>query len=264
MSPRTEAEMPFLDHLEELRWRIIWALGALVVGVGLGIAATIHYDLIGLLQRPIAPYLHGEKLGYMHPGDSFSIMLSISFIIGIVIAAPVVLYQLWAFLAPALYQHEKRIAVPVIVAAVFLFAAGVAMAWFIVLPFSLRFLLNFESESLTPRIMASEYFGFATTMALTFGAVFELPIAILALTVLGLVRPEMLSRFRKHAFVLCFLVAAIVTPGDFLGTTVLLMIPLYFLYEVGIVLSRVVVRRRDRKATAAAAEARDGNSEATA
>src|SRR5216117_4116215 len=115
-------EMPFLDHLEELRWRIIWSLAALVVGMLIGFLAVYKFDLIGLLERPIVPYLHGRKLVYTHPGDPFSILLSASLVVGVIVALPVIIYNVWAFLSPALHKHEKRVVIPVIIGAVILFA----------------------------------------------------------------------------------------------------------------------------------------------
>src|SRR4051812_47917219 len=126
MARHDNAEMPFLDHLEELRWRIIWALGALIVGVGAAFAFVLKVDVIHFLERPLLPYLHGHKLVYTHLADPFSVVLSMAFAIGIVLALPVILYQLWAFLSPALHRHEKRVVIPVIVGAILLFVAGVS------------------------------------------------------------------------------------------------------------------------------------------
>ena len=136
----TSGEMPFLDHLEELRWRIIYSLAALVVGVGIGFFVTFKLDLIAWLQRPVLPYLRGQHLVYTHPGDTFSTILQMSLVVGIVIAIPVIGYNVWAFLSPALYKHERRLVIPVLAAATGLFIAGVALAYFLVLPLTLKFL----------------------------------------------------------------------------------------------------------------------------
>jgi sec-independent protein translocase protein TatC len=248
MAEKGPAEMPFLDHLEELRWRLIWSLLALVVGVGVGFVLVLRFDLLDALQAPIAPYLKGTQLVYTHPGDPFSIVLTTALIVGTIIALPVIIYQVWGFLSPALYRHEKRIVIPLLVGAVALFAAGAAMAYFVILPVTLRFLLTFQAGSLTPMITAADYFGFATTMALALGALFELPILIVGLTALGFVRPWMLTRWRKHALVLCWVAAAVISPGDFIGTTVLMAAPLYLLYEVSIGLSTIVYRWQARRA----------------
>lgn len=244
MAKNSTGEMPFLDHLEELRWRIIWALGALVIGVIAGFLIVTKLELLNLLQQPIAPYLAGHKLVYTHPGDTFSITLSASLVVGAIFASPVVIYQVWAFLSPALHRHERRLVIPVILGAVLLFVLGVALAYFFVLPMTLRFLMNFQVESLEPMITATDYFGFVTVMALTFGAVFEMPLLILALAALGIVTPTFLVRFRKYALVLSYVVSAIVTPGDLFITTLALTGPLYLLYEFSILLATLVFRKR--------------------
>jgi sec-independent protein translocase protein TatC len=245
------AEMPFLDHLEELRWRIIWSLAAIVVGVAIGFVLVIKFNLLVWLQGPIMPYLKGHRLMNTHPGGGFSIMMSTAIMIGIVIALPVVIYQAWLFLAPALHRHEKKVVLPVIMGAVFLFICGAALAWYFVLPMALRFLTSMGDEAFDQMISATEYFGFATSLVLAMGAVFELPIVILALSALGLVTPKLLARFRRHALVGSYVAAAFITPGDVFVTSVFLTIPLYLLYELSIVLSWVAFRKRARRDAAA-------------
>jgi len=253
MAKNPTGEMPFLDHLEELRWRIIWSLGALAIGLVLGFAIVLKFKLLNVLQEPIAPFLAGHKLVYTHPGDAFSITLSTALVLGVVIASPVLIYQAWAFLSPALYRHERRLVIPVICGAVVLFLAGVALAYFFVLPMTLRFLLNFQVESLDPMITASDYFSLVTILVLAMGGVFELPVLILALAALGLVTPQFLARFRKYALVLSYVVAAFITPGDLFVTTLALTVPLYLLYELSVLLAFLVFRKR-RAANAYAAE----------
>jgi sec-independent protein translocase protein TatC len=245
-----QAEMPFLDHLEELRWRIIYSLAALVVGVVVAFVVVLHFNLLTWMQGPMLPYLHGRRLVYTHPGDGFSILMQTAIIVGIVIALPVILYQVWAFLSPALHRHEKRIAVPVILGAVLLFIAGAALAWYFVLPMTLKFLSGLGDESFDQMITVSEYFGFVSSMVLAMGVVFELPIAVLLLSAFGLVTPKFLAKFRRHAILASYVAAAIITPGDLFVTSVALMIPLYLLYELSIVLSYLVFRKRERAALA--------------
>jgi sec-independent protein translocase protein TatC len=248
------AEMPFLDHLEELRWRIIWSLAAIVVGVIVAFVIVIKFNLLVWMQGPMLPYLHGRRLMNTHPGGGFSIMMQTAIIIGVVLALPVVVFQAWLFLSPALHRHEKRVVVPVIVGAVLLFIAGAALAWYFVLPMTLKFLTSMGDEAFDQMISANEYFGFVTSLVLAMGAVFELPIAILLLTALGLVTPQFLSKFRRHAVVGSYLAAAIITPGDLFVTSVALMVPLYLLYELSIALSFLVFRKRLKKAAAEALE----------
>jgi sec-independent protein translocase protein TatC len=256
-APPVATEMPFLDHLEELRWRLIYALGAVTVGVVIAFALVSKLDVIGFLERPVLPYLApGRKLVFTHPSDVFGIVMNASIVLGLVLASPVIAYQVWAFLSPALYTHEKRVVIPVLLGAVLLFVAGVALAFYVILPLTLGFLLTFQATSLEPMLTARDYFGFATSMSLALGAVFELPILILALTALGLVTPTMLNRFRRHAVVVCLVGAAFITPGSDPLSMLALAGPLYLLYELSVMLSVVVHRRRERREAArVAAEA---------
>jgi sec-independent protein translocase protein TatC len=246
-------EMPFLDHLEELRTRLMWACGALLLGIVAAFAVVTRYGVVKLLQRPIQPYLQGELI-ITHPADGFKIVMLVSFALGLVFALPVILYQLWAFLSPALYQHEKRVVVPILIGATALFFGGICLSWFVVLPYTLGFLLTFQEESFTNMIRAAEYFSFATSVSIAFGAVFELPIAILALTMLGILTPKFLHTYRRHAAVLCIVVAAFITPGGDPMSLAALSIPLYILYEFSVVLSEIVHRRRLRRQAREAAE----------
>ncbi len=243
----SSSEMPFLDHLEELRWRIIWSLAALVVGVGAAFYLVWKFNLLLWMQGPMLPYLHGRRLVYTHPGDGFSILMQTSIMVGVVIALPVIIYQVWLFLSPALHRHEKRVAVPVILGIVGLFICGAALAWYFVLPMTLKFMSGIGDEAFDQMITASEYFGFVTGMVLAMGAVFELPIAILLLSAFGLVTPKFLAKFRRHALLGSYVASAIITPGDLFVTSVALMIPLYLLYELSIVLSFLVYRTRHPK-----------------
>jgi len=239
--------MPFLDHLEELRKRLFWIGGALVIGVVLGFALLSNLDIIRLLERPILPLLHGQKLIYTHPGTSFHILLNASLVLGIILASPVIVAQIWGFLAPALYAHEKRVVVPVLISMVALFLAGVALSYFVVLPLTLRFLMSIESTALTPMISATDYFDFAISMCVAFGVVFEVPIAILALTALGLITPQFLSKYRRHAVVVCLVAAAFITPGADPYSLFALTIPLYVLYELSVFVAQFAYRRRQKR-----------------
>jgi len=255
-SGNDNAEMPFLDHLEELRWRIIWSLVALVLGVAAAFIVLQQFDIFKFLERPILPYLNGNKLKYTHPADPFSVLISASFTIGIVIALPVILYQVWAFLAPALYKHEKRVVLPVIFGAIVLFVSGVALSFYVVLPLAIGWLMKIaaNTDALEPMITYREYFSFAVNMSLAFGLCFELPIVILLLATLGIVTPEFLRRYRRHAVVLCVVAGALLSPGDLVWTTLLLAAPLYLLYELSVVLTVFVYRRRRKREAQLAAE----------
>lgn len=245
------AEMPFLDHLEELRVRLFKVALALFLGVGVSFALllTKQVDIVGILAAPIQPFLT-RKLIVTHPGDLFDIVMDASIALGLIAASPVIAWQVWGFLSPALYQHERRVVIPALVGAALLFAAGMALAYFYVLPVTLGFFMSFQSASVEVLPTVREYVGFVMAMCLAFGAVFELPVLIALLSALGLVQPEFLARFRRHAVVGCLLTAALITPGSDPTSLVALTIPLYFLYEVSITLSRVIARRRERRVLA--------------
>src|SRR5678815_5205229 len=255
-STNDNAEMPFLDHLEELRWRIIWSLVAVVLGVVAAFIVLQQFDIFKFLERPTLPYLHGNKLKYTHPADPFSVLISASGTIGIVLALPVLLYQVWAFLAPVLYIHEKRAVLPVIFGAIVLFVSGVALSFYVVLPLAIGWLMQIaaNTDALEPMITYREYFSFAVNMSLAFGLCFELPIVILLLATLGIVTPEFLRRYRRHALVLCVVAGALLSPGDLVWTTLLLAAPLYLLYELSVVLTVIVYRRRMKRDAQRAAE----------
>ena len=243
-------EMPFLDHLEELRWRIIYSLVAVIVCVGVGFGLSFKYDIVGILARPILPLIPEHKLVFTHPSEGFTVILNAAMTFGFVIAGPVIIYQAWAFLAPALHAHERRIAIGVLFSGVFLFVAGAALAYFIVVPLALPWLFAFAGPSLVPLITAEDYFSFIFAMVLTFGISFELPIVVLALAALGIVTPQFLTKYRRHAIVLIVIIGAFLTPGDMVWTTIALSVPLYALYELSVIAAYMMQRRRRRKEAA--------------
>jgi sec-independent protein translocase protein TatC len=250
----TSGEMPFLDHLEELRWRIIYSLGSLIVGVAIGFIICMRFDIVGLLARPILPLIPEHKLVFTHPGEGFTVILNAATTFGAVVASPVILFQVWSFLAPALHTHEKRIGIVVLLSGVLLFIAGAALAFFVVVPLALPWLMGFAGPSMVALITAGEYFAFVFAMVLTFGISFELPIVILALSALGIVTPQILTKFRRHAIVAIIIIGAFLTPGDLVWTTLWLAVPLYGLYEISVAASYVIYRRRQRRRAALDAE----------
>ncbi|HET7275434.1 MAG TPA: twin-arginine translocase subunit TatC [Longimicrobiaceae bacterium] len=249
------SEMPFLDHLEELRWRLLWCILAIIIAAGIGFVVVTHFDVLGILTAPIIPYLNGEKLKYLSPTDPFFITLKLAILLGLILAAPIIVYQIWSFLSPALKPEEKRAIVPSLYLGLVLFAGGVAMAYFIVLPVTLRFTMGFQTESLEQAIVIGEYMSVVTRLLLAFGIVFEMPVVILVLAVLGLVTPQFLAEKRRYALGAITVLAAVITPGDVITITILMMVPLMLLYELSIVLARLVTRGRRADAAEAAAGA---------
>ncbi len=246
--------MPFLDHVEELRWRILYSLLAVVVGTLAGWLIVEHVDIIGLLIRPIAPLIPGGKLRVTGPTEPFFITLKFAFVLGLVLASPVVGYHVWAFLVPALYPRERRLIVPALTIGALLFLAGAAAAYFWVLPRALAVLLSFQQGVFDPLITADKYFAFAAQLIIAFGVVTELPLVIVILAALGLVTPQFLARNRRYAIVISAVAAALLAPPDAVSM-VMMMAPLWLLYEVGIWCAWVVEKRRARRARAGAASA---------
>jgi len=236
------AEMPFLDHLEELRRRIIWALVALAICAVLGFFVVTELDVIGILERPFQSVMPGQNLLFTSPTTPVVVTFKLAFVVGFILALPVIAFQAWSFFSPALYEHEKRLVIPAIGVGFLLFLAGIAMAYFFVLPLGLNFLLGFQAESLEPIITIDEYLKFATRLILAFGIIFEMPVVLVLLGLLGIVTPEGLRKYRRHAVVVLAISAALLTPAD-IGTMFMLFTPMILLYEMSIWLVRIVVRR---------------------
>src|ERR1019366_1672456 len=218
--------MPFLDHLEELRWRILKSLLGIAIAFvfTFWLATASGIDVIGVAVRPIEPYLHGKHLVYTHPVEKFTLLLQAAGVLAVVIAFPVVGYQVWAFLSPALSKRERKVLIPVLIASAVLFLAGIAMSVFIFVPVTMSLMDKLPGGSLDAMLTASDYFGFLFAVSLAFGVMFELPIVILALTAIGLITPQFLTKYRRHAIVATLIVCEIVTPGDFIISTLMLWV----------------------------------------
>ena len=244
------AEMPFLEHLEELRWRILWSLLAVAVGTGIGLVLVFQLPVLELLVAPVRAASSNPDLQliYLSPAAPFFISLKLGIYIGLILAFPFVAYHVWAFLSPALEKREKRAVIPALYLGLVLFVAGVALAYFVALPVTLRFFQTIQSESIVASLEINETIGFVVKLLLAFGAVFELPVVIMALSVMGLVTPEFLRAKRRHAIVLITVMASFLTPGDVITLTIMMMVPLVLLYELGIVLSVGIYRGKMKRA----------------
>ncbi|MFW5951432.1 MAG: twin-arginine translocase subunit TatC [Gemmatimonadota bacterium] len=245
--PSGSEEMPFLDHLEELRWRIIWSLLAVAIGAVIGWFLVTRFDVLGLLIEPMRPLLEEGKLAYLSPADPFIVTLKLTLTTGVLLASPVVIYQLWIFLSPALLPEEKRAIVPALYFGLLLFMGGMALAYFVALPVMFEFFAQFQQGSLEQNITIGPYMSVVTRTLLGFGLVFELPVVMLVLAAVGVVDTTMLKKGRRWAIVIITIVASFITPGDVVILTIFLMIPLLLLYELGIWLARLVERRRRRR-----------------
>jgi sec-independent protein translocase protein TatC len=239
-----KGEMPFLDHLEELRRSILWSLAAIIVGTVIGFVLVQNFDVMGLLKEPIAPFLPDGKLHVTRPTDAFFVTLKLAVMIGLVLAAPVVIAQVWGFLSPALYEHEKRHITPFMIGALGLFIAGVLMAYLWVLPVALRILLTkFQADYLEYIITARDYFAFASQLIIAFGLMFEVPVVMVFLSAIGIVSPATFAKQRPYALIVASILAALLTPPDVMSM-MMLMLPVVLLYEVGILIGRLVWKKR--------------------
>ncbi len=223
--------MSLIDHLDELRRRVVRALIAVALGSIVGF--TLASRIITIL---IAPLPTG-KVQVLAPGDAFFINVKIAVIFGIIVAMPVILYQGWRFIAPGLTERERRGVAPWVVLSLAFFAIGVAIAYF-VLPFATAFLLSFTSDALVANLAAGPYFDFVTTMFLAFGVVMEFPILLYGLARVGIIGSARLRASRRYALLGIAVFAAVATPGGDLVSPAVLGITMYLLYELTILLIR--------------------------
>lgn len=243
---RPTAEMPFLDHLEELRWRLIKAIAALMIGTLAGFFIVTHFNVLELLINPLRPVIGDAKLKYLSPGDPFFVTLGLAITVGLLLAFPILVSQFWGFISPALLPREKRAIVPALYLGLVLFMGGVALAYYIVLPMTLVFFSSFQTESLEQSIVIGPYIGMVVKILLAFGLLFEIPVVVLVLSALGLVTSKFLKEKRRFAVAGIAVLAALVTPGDAVTLTIFMMGPLVLLYELSIFLARFVEHRRGR------------------
>jgi sec-independent protein translocase protein TatC len=251
-------EMPFLEHLEELRWRLVKSLVAIAIGIGFGYFAVTNWDVIALLKRPMDPFLGADrKLLFTSLMEPFILQLKLAFAIGGALALPVVLYQVWGFLRPALYPKEQRVIFPMIFVAMLLFAGGMAIGYYIVMPMSIPVLMGFATESLAPMLTADKYFGFAIAVVLAFGAVFEMPLIMFMLIYMRIISSAFLRKHHRTFLIVNAIASSILTPGDLIVMTLITMVPIQLFYELGIVMAMMMERKRAR---AEAAEERERGS----
>jgi sec-independent protein translocase protein TatC len=250
--------MPFLEHLDELRTRVIRSVIALVIAVGLAFWLADRFDLLGILIAPIEPLLGGTKLKYLSPTDPFFITMKLALFGGLLLAAPIIIQQIWSFVSPALMPRERRAIIPSFYLGLVLFAIGVAFAYYVALPMTLKFTMNFQATRLEQSITIDAYLDIVLRLLLAFGVVFEVPVVMLVLAAVGIVNSKQLAAQRRYAIVLSTIGAAFLTPGDVIVVTIGLMVPLIGLYEFGIWLARLVERGRERARRAAEVEEVEG------
>lgn len=239
-----EKEMPFLDHLEELRWCILKSLAA----VGILAVASFYFStyFLDIMTRPIHQVNPVPKIIFLSPTGMFLVRITLSLVAGVVFGFPFIFYQIWKFVMPGLYEHERRYVIPVIVACTFFFIVGAMVAYFLVIPIALRFLLAMATETIRPTLEIGKYIGFVSRLILAFGIVFQLPIIAYFLTAIGLITPDTMKHYRRYAVIGVFALAAVLTPPD-VYSQLLLAFPLLLLYEISILITRIAASQVKRR-----------------
>ncbi len=239
-------ESSLLSHLIELRSRLMKAAGAILVFfIPLAIFAQQVFTLVA---QPLMDQLpEGFTMVAIRPAAPFLTPFKTAFFVALFAAMPIAIYQAWAFVAPGLYKREKKVALPLVLSSILLFYAGAAFAYFVVFPLMFNFFAGATPEGVAMMTDISEYLDFVVVLFFTFGIAFEVPIAILMLVGAGIVSPQSLGRKRPYVLLGAFTLGMFLTPPDMISQT-LLAVPMYLLYEIGILMSRIMIRKRESQA----------------
>jgi sec-independent protein translocase protein TatC len=239
-----EVEMTFLEHLEEMRWRIVYALIGIVIGT---IVAWIFIDILveSILLRPARTA--ELNLQNLRPFGQLFLYFQVALIGGLVISIPNVFYQAWKFIAPALKENEKKYIVWIVVFSSVCFLSGIVFAYYVMLPLTLKFAVQFGTTEIENNFAINEYFSIIISVMLGAAIVFELPMLSFFLSKIGIVTPRLMRKFRRHSIVTILILAAILTPGADPVAQVLLAIPLVLLYEISIFVSKIFSKKVDQE-----------------
>jgi sec-independent protein translocase protein TatC len=252
----SQGRMSFFEHLAELRKCIISSLMGIAVGAAIGITVSrkfIHLITVPMIKALAANHLN-PSLYIRSPAGYVSLWINVGVYLGIGLAMPWVLYQIWLFVAPGLYKHERRALTAFIFFGTLLFMCGVAFAYFIMLPQMLNFLVSFTNDgSIQPLIDVDEYFSLILIVIVGIGAIFEMPVIVYILSLFGLVTPKFLVKNFRYAMLIITVAAAIITPTPDATTMLIFMLPMVALYFISVLVSYLVVRRKRAKAAAEAA-----------
>ena len=235
-------KQPFLTHLEELRNRLI--VCAIAIGIGFVISYIFSKQLFSFLILPLTEVLPADShLIFTNLPEMFIAYIKVALIAGIILAIPVIFYELWMFLAPALYRREKGYLIPFVLFSSILFLVGSLFGYFVVFPYGFKFFIGFATEDIQALPSVKQYFSFTIRLLLAFGLVFELPVVVFFMTKIGLITPDSMKRFRKFAILSSFILSAILTPPD-VATQIMMALPIIILYEVSILISKGIYRKK--------------------
>ena len=237
-----EGAMSFLQHLEELRWRFVYAIGGILLGT---IVTWIFIDFLVDNVLLIPAQTANIKLQNLRPFGQLFLFMQIAIIGGIILSIPNIFYQMWKFISPALKDNEKKHITLIVIFSSICFLSGVAFAYFIMLPLTLKFAGEFGSTEIENNFAIAEYFSIIISVMLGAAVVFELPMLSFLLSKIGILTPQLMRKYRKHAIITVLILAAILTPGTDPVAQVLLAIPLTLLYEISIYVSKVFSKKRE-------------------
>ncbi len=242
MDNPNDKKIPFTAHLEELRSRLLKIVAA--IGIGLVVSYAYKDWLFQVLTKPLSDALPPKSfIIYTGMAEAFFIYMEIALFASLFLTAPYTLYQLWKFISPGLYSREKKYVVPFVLTSTILFFGGVLFGYFIVLPPAFKFFVSFSSDFLKPMFSLKEYLSLSLKFLLGFGVSFQLPIFIFFMTKIGIVNSRILSKKRRYAILIIFIVAAILTPSPDAVTQTLMAVPLMVLYEIGILVSKFAEKK---------------------
>lgn len=253
--PESDQEMPLVSHLTELRSRLLRC----VVAVLLLFAGLFYFaqDIYTIVSAPLRAYLpEGATMIATGVASPFLTPFKLTAWIALFLSVPVILHQIWGFIAPGLYKHEKRIAVPLLVSSIFLFYGGMAFAYFLVFPIIFHFFASVTPEGVAMMTDINEYLDFVLTLFFAFGVAFEIPVATFLLIWVGIVDVDTLRKSRPYVIVGCFVVGMVLTPPDIFSQT-LLAVPMWLLFEAGVLCGSMIKRRDEHELDEPAAETED-------
>lgn len=233
-----DVKMPITKHLLELRTRLVRA--SIMIGICFAAALYFTKDIINILKRPLK-----AELIFISPAEAFWATFKIAFLTGVLFSLPVVLYELWKFIAPGLKVNERKYGVIFVISSFILFVLGLIFCAYLVLPFALSFLISYGLDvGMKPMISANMYIDFVLKFSIAFGLIFELPLAITILSKMGVIDPKTLSKHRKYAVLVAFIVAAILTPTPDVFNQTLMAVPIIILFELGLISARLFGKKR--------------------